>query len=189
MPSAARVLPVRSVVRLLRALGDETRLRIVALLTHGELCVCHVEKALGLTQPTASRHLAVLRTAEVVEARRDAGWVYYRIAPQVDQDCKSVLAALSRSFGKQATLRSDVEELRRGKKGEMCGKSSARAAKPTRPAVKGAVPRRGAKRESSGISTARAAAAGGRSPEAARAKPAARKAPSKSKSKDCSDCG
>ena len=55
---SAAALDVRSFSRLFKALGDETRLRIVALLSHGELCVCHVEEALRLSQPKVSRHLA-----------------------------------------------------------------------------------------------------------------------------------
>ncbi|HZO08390.1 MAG TPA: metalloregulator ArsR/SmtB family transcription factor, partial [Myxococcota bacterium] len=74
MGSAAH-LDVRPVTRLFRALGDETRLRIVALLAHGELCVCHLHEALGLSQPNVSRHLAVLRGAGVVGDRRDGKWV------------------------------------------------------------------------------------------------------------------
>ena len=63
--------------RLFKALGDETRLRIVALLSHGELCVCHIEAALTLTQPTASRHLGVLRATGVVDW---IGWSDHRVS-------------------------------------------------------------------------------------------------------------
>ncbi len=51
----ANELGVRPLTRLFRALADETRLRIVALLAHGELCVCHLETALELSQPNVSR--------------------------------------------------------------------------------------------------------------------------------------
>ena len=61
MLSSTNALDVRPLTRLFRALGDETRLRIVALLSHGELCVCHIEAALDLNQSTASRHLGILR--------------------------------------------------------------------------------------------------------------------------------
>ena len=54
----AATLDVRPVSRLFKALGDETRLRIVALLSHGELCVCHIQEALGLSQPNVSRQVA-----------------------------------------------------------------------------------------------------------------------------------
>ena len=109
--SAAGTLEVQQASRLFKALGDETRLRIVALLSHGELCVCHLESALGLTQSNTSRQLSVLRAAGVVEARRDGSWVYYRLAPQLDEVCKQQLKALVSTFGKRETLRQDVEQL------------------------------------------------------------------------------
>jgi ArsR family transcriptional regulator len=112
MPSTTITsLNVRPITRLFRALGDETRLRIFALLTHGELCVCHIEMALSLSQPSASRQLGILRTAEVVEPRRDGSWIYYRLTKQVDRDCKAILRTLSRSFAAEETIRRDVARL------------------------------------------------------------------------------
>src|SRR5205814_1623882 len=99
MLSSTNALDVRPLSRLFKALGDETRLRIVALLSHGELCVCHVEAALGLSQPHVSRHTAILRAAGVVEHRRDGTWGYYRLAPQADADCRPVLLALASQGG------------------------------------------------------------------------------------------
>lgn len=119
--ATAAALDVRPVSRLFKALGDETRLRIVALLAHGELCVCHLEAVLGLTQPTASRHLSVLRHADVVEPRRDGCWVYYRLAPQSDADCRLQLRALVRTFAKRTVLRQDIERLRKTKGPGACG--------------------------------------------------------------------
>ena len=110
---ANKAVEVRPLSKLMRALGDETRLRIVALLAHGELCVCHLESALGISQPNASQHLSVLRAAGVVEHRRVGTWVYYKLAPQADADCKAVLRALVNGFGKREVLRRDVERLLR----------------------------------------------------------------------------
>jgi ArsR family transcriptional regulator len=104
-------LDVAPVARLLKALGDETRLRIVALLAHGELCVCHVEEALGLTQPNASRHLAILRAAEVVGTRREGNWIYYRLAEQQHPERRRLLKSIVAGFAKQDVLRRDVEKL------------------------------------------------------------------------------
>src|ERR1044071_8405903 len=104
MLSSTNALDVRPLTRLFRALGDETRLRIVALLSHGELCVCHLESALGISQPNASQHLSVLRAVGVVEHRRIGTWVHYKLAPQVDVDCKVVLRALVKEFGKREVL-------------------------------------------------------------------------------------
>jgi ArsR family transcriptional regulator, arsenate/arsenite/antimonite-responsive transcriptional repressor len=108
---AAAALEVRPVSRLFKALGDDTRLRIVALLSHGELCVCHVQDALGLTQPNASRQLGILKNAGVVESWREGTWSYYKLAAQADTHCGEQLEALVRSFGAQAVLKRDVERL------------------------------------------------------------------------------
>lgn len=109
--TAAQRLEVSPLTRLFKALSDETRLRIVALLAHGELCVCHVEGALDLPQPTVSRHLATLRAAGVVESRRDGSWVYYRLAPQPDAASRQQLDTLVAAFAARAVLRRDVERL------------------------------------------------------------------------------
>jgi ArsR family transcriptional regulator len=104
-------MDVRPVSRFFRALGDETRLRIVALLSHGELCVCHLQEALSLSQPNISRQLAVLRAAGIVQDRREGTWVYYRLLPQEDEDRERHLRALAQSFAKRDVLRRDVEKL------------------------------------------------------------------------------
>lgn len=111
MSTAIGSLDVRSACRLFKALEDESRLRIVALLSHGELCVCHLESALGLTQSNTSRQLGVLRAAGVVEARREGSWGDYRLAPQVDEFCKAQLKSLVGFFGKHEVLQQDVEQL------------------------------------------------------------------------------
>ena len=110
-PATAATLNVRPVSRLFKALGDETRLRIVALLSHGELCVCHIHEALDLSQPNVSRHLGILRAAGVVEDRRAGNWVYYKLARQQDGGCDRQLRELVRSFGKYDVVRRDVEKL------------------------------------------------------------------------------
>jgi ArsR family transcriptional regulator len=96
---------------LFKALGDHTRLRIVALLTHGELCVCHVQDALGLTQPNASRQLGILKNAGIVESRRQGTWTHYRLAGQLDRHCERQLQTLVRELAAQSVLRKDVERL------------------------------------------------------------------------------
>jgi ArsR family transcriptional regulator len=104
---------VRPLTRLFRALGDETRLRIVALLSHGELCVCHIEKALGLSQPNVSRQLGILRAAGVVDSRRDGTWVHYSLAAQEHAAVKAMLDALAKSFSAERAIRADHARLRR----------------------------------------------------------------------------
>ena len=118
MSSAA--LDVRSFSRLFKALGDETRLRIVALLSHGELCVCHLESALAMSQPNVSRHLGILRAAGVVEHRREGSWVHYRMAPQADPACERQLKVLMKTFGDRSVLKKDLERLVKVRGPESC---------------------------------------------------------------------
>lgn len=85
---------VRPTAGLLKALSDENRLRIVALLSRGELCVCHIAAALELTQPNVSQHLAVLKNAGLVEAERRGSWIYHRLAAAGDPARDRILAAV-----------------------------------------------------------------------------------------------
>lgn len=78
-PSAPKDAP--RVARVFKALGDETRLSIVAMLGRAgcALCVCEIEAKFDLSQPTISHHLKVLRDAGVVETERRGTWVYYSL--------------------------------------------------------------------------------------------------------------
>ena len=70
---------------LFRTLADPTRLRILRLIGESEVCVCYFVEILGDPQPKVSRHLAVLRRAGVVDARRDGKWIHYRLARPADE--------------------------------------------------------------------------------------------------------
>lgn len=94
---------VQALTRFFKALSDETRLRIVGLLGEGELCVCHIEAALELSQPMVSRHLATLRAAGIVEARREGTWMHYRLAAQSEVAVQAQLRLLKGTLQKRAT--------------------------------------------------------------------------------------
>ncbi len=113
LPSASNLDDIQPLSRVFRALGDEMRVRIVALLVHGELCVCHLEQALGLSQPNASRQLAILKSAGIVESRREGTWVYYRLTAQEHRSVERVLEVLATTFGAERALRADHARLRR----------------------------------------------------------------------------
>jgi ArsR family transcriptional regulator, arsenate/arsenite/antimonite-responsive transcriptional repressor len=66
--------------RFFQALGDTTRLRLLNLMGEQEVCVCYFTEILGGPQPKISRHLAYLRNAGIVSARREGKWMHYRIA-------------------------------------------------------------------------------------------------------------
>jgi len=79
---------------LFRALSDRTRLRILGLLIGGEVCVCDIHESLKIPQPKASRHLAYLRRAGLVEVRKKGLWVHYRLAPAADAVRGAILEAV-----------------------------------------------------------------------------------------------
>ena len=66
--------------RLLKALANETRLKMLRLLSKREMCVCELTVALDLTQPTASHHLNILENMRLIKDRKDGRWVFYSIA-------------------------------------------------------------------------------------------------------------
>src|SRR5688572_14425810 len=96
---APKVKDLESLTSVYAALADPTRLRILSLLGDGEICVCHLHASLDVPQPTASRHLAYLRKAGLVEARRDGIWMHYRVAridnPVIESVVKAALHALT----------------------------------------------------------------------------------------------
>ena len=97
----------------LRALADPTRLRIVALLAGGEVCVCHIHEALGIPQPKASRHLAYLRRAGLVDGRKDGLWVHYRLADLDDAVARTLFSAVTHCVGHLDTVAGDRRRLER----------------------------------------------------------------------------
>jgi ArsR family transcriptional regulator len=96
---------------LFRALADETRLRILALLASSEVCVCNIHDALGIPQPTASRHLAYLRRVGLVATRRQGLWVHYRLAVPEDPERAAILRATVGALGSAARTGTDRERL------------------------------------------------------------------------------
>ncbi|MER3632260.1 MAG: ArsR family transcriptional regulator [Blastocatellia bacterium] len=77
--------------RLFLALADRTRLRLLNLMRAGEICVFSFTEVLGESQPKISRHLAYLRNARIVTARRDGKWVYYSISTPDDHVSATIL--------------------------------------------------------------------------------------------------
>jgi ArsR family transcriptional regulator len=99
------------VERLFQALGDQTRLRILALLLTGEVCVCHIHETLGLSQPKVSRHLAYLRRSGLVSTRRDGLWVHYRLAELADPLLRTIRDAVSHALWHVPAIQRDAKRL------------------------------------------------------------------------------
>jgi ArsR family transcriptional regulator len=99
------------VVEALRAAGEPTRLRILALLAHEELAVLELSRVLGQSQPRVSRHLKLLADAGLVERFPDGAWVFYRLAGR--QPARALVQqALAMVSADDATTRHDFERLK-----------------------------------------------------------------------------
>lgn len=96
---------------LFKALAHDTRLRILCLLLEGEVCVCQIMAILQLPQSTASRHLAVLKNAGLVEDRRDGVWIYYSLAGHTQPLVEQVLGALRSYLPTLGTCLEDRQRL------------------------------------------------------------------------------
>ena len=71
---------MKKLVKIMKALSDPTRLKIVKMLQHKTLCVCEIQAALGQSQPNVSKHLKILQEAGLVESRKDGLWVNYALS-------------------------------------------------------------------------------------------------------------
>lgn len=93
------------------ALADRTRLRLLNLLCGGEVCVCFFAGTLATNNPKISRHLAYLKRAGLVTARRDGKWVHYSLRPPENKQAAEVLAATLRMFEHDPEMIADRERL------------------------------------------------------------------------------
>ena len=96
---------------LFAALADRTRLRLLNLMNGKEVCVCYFVEILGQSQPKISRHLAYLRRAGVVAARREGKWMHYRIERPADARASSILDATLKSFEADRNMQTDLARL------------------------------------------------------------------------------
>lgn len=93
------------------ALADKTRLRLLNLMRQDEVCVCFFSEALNESQPKVSRHLAFLRNAGIVAARRDGKWMHYRIVEPENPFAAKVLRDALKWLESQEQMQRDYEKL------------------------------------------------------------------------------
>lgn len=99
--------------RLFQGLSDLTRLRLLNLMGEQEVCVCYFVEILGVSQPTISRHLAYLRRAGLVAARREGKWMHYRIVVPENQFARQLLNATLRWLADDKQMKHDRLRLSR----------------------------------------------------------------------------
>lgn len=110
MMSQSRV-STAELAELLQALGEPTRLRILNLMAAGEVCVCYFVEVLGEPQAKISRHLAYLRRAGLVTARRDGKWIHYSLAQDLPLPVAGVLQQILHIVANDRESRRERESL------------------------------------------------------------------------------
>ena len=96
---------------LFKALADRTRLRVIHLIGDDEVCVCFFVEVLKTNQPKISRHLAYLRRAGLVSARRDGKWMHYRLVEPPDIHAAKIFREVRESLANSSEMQRDKERL------------------------------------------------------------------------------
>lgn len=102
-----------SIALLFKALADQTRLRLINLIGDDEICVCFFVEVLKTNQPKISRHLAYLKRAGVVAARREGKWMHYRLVEPDDPHAASIFREVRSWMADNATMVNDRSRLKR----------------------------------------------------------------------------
>ena len=96
---------------LFKALADHTRLRLINLIGDDEVCVCFFVEVLKINQPKISRHLAYLRRAGLVSARREGKWIHYRLAEPPDAHAANIFRELRAGLPNDPAMKNDRARL------------------------------------------------------------------------------
>ena len=101
------------IVGVLKAIGDETRIRIVNVLRQDTLCVCDLEEILKLSQSNVSRHLTKLRSCKLINSKKDAKWVYYSLDNAFIDKHPFLAELLAHELDKLPQCRKDLSRLKK----------------------------------------------------------------------------
>ncbi|MCL5771106.1 MAG: metalloregulator ArsR/SmtB family transcription factor [Actinobacteria bacterium] len=100
---------LKKITKILKALSDEGRIRIIALLNkRNNLCVGEITRIIGLSQPTISSHLKKLRDAEIITHSKDGLWINYNLNENVKEQVKQFLSLIIQVLDEDESIRSDV---------------------------------------------------------------------------------
>lgn len=96
---------------LFKALADRTRLRLISLIGDSEVCVCFLVVILKISQPKISRHLAYMRRAGIVTARREGKWMHYRLTEPSDEHAARIFREVRAALSEHPELQRDRQKL------------------------------------------------------------------------------
>ena len=103
---------MREVMAITNALADENRVRAMMALRHGELCVCQIVELLQLAPSTVSKHMSILRDADLVEGRKEARWMYYILRNEPASPAGWAIAWLQSTLKTEERIKADDKRLK-----------------------------------------------------------------------------
>lgn len=107
-------------VDIFKALSEESRLRILAIILQDEMCVCEIEECLKMTQSNASRHLTALKQCGILDSYKKAQWTYYKLNEEFLKNNKELYEYLIRILKEQSTYQADMEQMKKCKTQDIC---------------------------------------------------------------------
>lgn len=107
-------------VDIFKALSEESRLRIIALLLEGDMCVCEIEDCLKMTQSNVSRHLMVLKNCGILETYKKAQWVYYGISTEFINQNKDLWLYITKQIEESPNFKIGIEERQKCLQKDLC---------------------------------------------------------------------
>jgi ArsR family transcriptional regulator len=114
---------MKKFIKVMKALSDPNRVKMVKLLQHKEMCVCEIQAALGLAQSTVSKHLKILEEAGMTTYYKDKLWVNYSLADGTDSPyAANLLGSLKHWLDDDPGLSAIVEKLPKIRREDICGK-------------------------------------------------------------------
>lgn len=118
-----------NIAQIYKALSEEIRLRIITLLTHGELCVCDLMEIFQETQSKISRHLAYLKHSGFVKSRRVGTWMHYSLKEPMDKHIEAHISFMKEYMSDMELFKEDVKKMEEVKRLKLCEKKNKRIRK------------------------------------------------------------
>jgi len=114
---------VRELVKVFKAVADKNRLRIFKMLQHKKMCACEISAALGITRPSVSRHLSLMKDAGLVEDQRNGPWVDYSLCEErINKYAPVIQSHLKEWINDDPNIKEIIEITKGLKREELCKK-------------------------------------------------------------------
>jgi len=114
---------MRELVKVFKALADKNRLRILKMLQQKKMCVCELAAALGITQPSVSRHLSLMKDAGLVSDHRNSPWIDYGLCEdKINQYAPVIQSYLKEWINDDLKVKEDLKKIKSLRREDLCSK-------------------------------------------------------------------